>query len=74
MPGTVYPKIEERRTELGTSKTRMAEYLDIDIKTLNNKLNGETEFSAREVKKLALWWGDSIDRLLETDDSGKEVD
>lgn len=64
MAGIVYPNIEARRADLGVSKSRMAEKLGIAQQTLENKLDGTSEFSAREVRTLSLWWNTSADELL----------
>lgn len=65
MAGYIYPRIEARRKDLGITKTRMAEVLGITHRALNNKLAGRSEFSAREVRLISIWWGVTIDSLLE---------
>lgn len=64
MAGIIYPKVEERRADLGTSRVRMAEKLGISETALANKMNGTSEFTAREIRTLALWWNVSADSLL----------
>ena len=64
MAGIIYPNIERKRDDLGTPKTRMAEKLGISEQALANKMNGTSEFSAREVRTLAQWWNVSSDSLI----------
>ena len=64
MAGVMYPNIEKRRADLGVSKVKMAERLGLSIRGLEKKLTGESEFTAREVRELALWWGNSADELM----------
>ena len=64
MAGIIYPNIEKRRDDLGTTKARMAEKLGISETTLANKMNGTSEFTAREVRTLSQWWNVSSDSLL----------
>lgn len=64
MAGIIYPGIEKRRADLGTPKSLMAEKLGISIQALANKMDGTSEFSAREVRTLALWWNVSADSLI----------
>ena len=64
MAGIIYPNIEKRRADLGTSKVRMAEKLGLSIQTLDNKMTGKSEFNAREVRTLAKWWNVSADSLI----------
>lgn len=68
MPGICYPRIEQRRSELGTTKTRMAEKLGITVQCLNRKLKGTNEFTANEIKELAVWWSTSADWLMEVNE------
>lgn len=72
MAGTIYPHIEERRQELGTPKNLMASRLGISYDALRNKLDGKSEFTAGELKKIALWWGVSVDYLIGVEDERKE--
>ena len=72
MAGTIYPHIEEHRQELGTPKSLMASRLEISYDALRNKLNGKSEFTANELKKIALWWGVSVDYLIGVEDKRKE--
>lgn len=64
MAGIIYPGIEKRRAELGTPKAFMARKLGISETTLTNKMDGTSEFTAREVRTLALWWNVSADSLI----------
>ncbi len=64
MAGIIYPGIERRRAELGTPKAFMARKLGISEQALANKMDGTSEFSAREVRTLALWWNVSADSLI----------
>ena len=64
MAGIIYPNIEKRRADLGVTKQRMGEKLGISQQALANKMDGTSEFSAREVRTLSLWWGTSADELL----------
>ena len=64
MAGIIYPNIEQRREDLGVTKQRMGEKLGISQQALANKLDGTSEFSAREVLTLSRWWGTSADELL----------
>lgn len=64
MAGIIYPKVEEKRKDLGVSKERMREKLEISYTALDNKLDGTSEFSAREIRTLSLWWNVSADELL----------
>ena len=64
MAGIIYPKVEERRADLGTSRVRMAEKLGISETALANKMNGTSEFTAREIRTLAKWWNVSADSLI----------
>ncbi len=64
MAGIIYPNIEKRRADLGTSKVRMAEKLGLSIQALDNKMTGKSEFNAREVRTLSKWWNVSADELL----------
>lgn len=64
MAGIMYPNIESKRADLGVPKKHMAERLGIAEQTLANKLDGTSEFTAREVRELALWWGVSTDSLI----------
>lgn len=64
MAGIIYPKVEERRADLGTSRVRMAEKLGISETALANKMNGTSEFTAREIRTLAQWWNVSADSLI----------
>lgn len=65
MAGVIFANIENRRADLGVTKTRMAEKLDISEQALTNKLTGVSEFSAREARTLSKWWNTSLDVLLE---------
>lgn len=73
MAGIIYPGIESRRADLGVSKVRMAEKLGISGQALANKMDGTSEFTAREVRTLAIWWNVTADSLLadaiETDEA-----
>lgn len=64
MAGIIYPGIERRRAELGTPKAFMARKLGISEQALANKMDGTSEFSAREVRTLALWWNVTADSLI----------
>lgn len=64
MAGIIYPNIEKRRDDLGTTKARMAEKLGISESALANKMNGTSEFTAREVRTLSQWWNVTSDSLL----------
>ena len=64
MSKIIYPDIETKRADLGVTKKRMAEKLGIATTTLDNKMDGTSEFTAREVRELALWWGVTIDSLI----------
>lgn len=64
MAGIIYPKVEEKRKDLGVSKERMKDKLGISYTALDNKLDGTSEFSAREIRTLAMWWNVSADELL----------
>ncbi len=64
MAGIIYPKVEERRADLGTSRVRMAEKLGISETALANKMNGTSEFTAREIRTLAMWWNVTTDSLM----------
>lgn len=65
MAGIVFPRIEERREDLGVTKVRMAEVLGITPRALDKKLNGESEFTAKEIRTISRWWGEATDSLLE---------
>ena len=69
MAGIVYPNIEAKREDLGVSKIRVAQKLGITQKTLDNKLSGVSGFTAREVRELSMWWGVSMDKLLEKEEA-----
>lgn len=56
-----YPAIEERRSDLGVPKQRVAEYLGISTSALDNKLSGRNEFKFSEVAKLSEWWGTPLE-------------
>ena len=60
-----YPAIEERRSNLGVPKQRVADYLDISLSALDNKLSGRNEFKFSEVAKLSEWWGTPIETFTE---------
>lgn len=64
MAGIIYPNIEARRADLGVPKAHMAKKLGIAEQTLANKMDGTSEFTAREVRTLAKWWNVSADSLL----------
>ena len=64
MAGIIYPEIEKRRADLGTPKVLMAKKLGISETALANKMDGTSEFTAREVRTLAKWWNVSSDSLL----------
>jgi len=65
MAGIIYPNIEKRRKDLGTPKAHMAKRLGISETALANKMDGTSEFTAREVRSLAKWWNVSSDSLID---------
>lgn len=59
-----YPSIEEKRKEMGCTKTAIAERLNLSTLSVKKKLDGEWEFSLTEVTELADWWGVCLDELI----------
>lgn len=64
MAGIIYPNIEKQRQHFGTTKVHMAKALGISENALANKMNGTSEFTAREVRELSLLWNIPSDELL----------
>lgn len=64
MAKTIFPGVERKRDDLGTPKAHMARKLGISEQALTNKMNGTSEFSASEIKTLAVWWNVSTDELM----------
>ena len=64
MAGTIFPLIEQKRADLGTSKVRMADKLGISVQALDNKMTGKSEFTGSEIRTLAIWWNTSADYLM----------
>ena len=60
-----YPAIEQRRSDLGVPKQRMADYLGIAYSTLDNKMAGNNEFKFSEVAKLSEWWNVPLESFTE---------
>lgn len=65
MAGIIYPNVERQRADYGTTKARMAKALGISESALANKLDGTSEFTAREIMTLAKWWNVTSDSLLD---------
>lgn len=57
-------RIERYAAENGIKKQAMCERLGISLPTLNKKLVGDSQFSAREIRALAVWWRVPSDYLL----------
>jgi len=64
MAKPIFPHIEEKRADLGTPKAHMARKLGISEQALTNKMDGTSEFSAKEIMTLATWWNVSADYLM----------
>ncbi len=58
-----YPEVRNRMNDLGTPKSRVAEYLGISTSSLDNKLSGRTEFKFSEITRLSEWWGTPLETL-----------
>ena len=64
MAKTIFPGVEDKRADLGTPKAYMARKLGISEQALTNKMNGTSEFSAKEILTLSEWWNVSADQLM----------
>lgn len=58
-------RVNDRIAQMGYSKQGIANRLEISVGSLSNKLNGKTEFTLSEARKLAFLLGISRKDIIE---------
>lgn len=61
------PNVLAYMAENGIKRKAVCERLNLTYQGLKNKVEGNSELSASELKTLSLWWGVSCDYLLGID-------
>lgn len=67
----MYNKLKGIMTEKEITQNELAKILQISISTLNFKINGKSDFSIKEAKKVSRFFNKSIEEIFYTDETGE---
>lgn len=67
----MYSKLKGLMTEKNVTQQELAEILEMSITTLNFKINGKSDFSIKEAKKVSKFFDKPIEEIFYTDEINK---
>lgn len=67
----MYSKLKGLMTEKNITQQELAEILEMSITTLNFKINGKSDFSIKEAKKVSKLFDKTIEEIFYNDEINK---
>ena len=65
----MYNKLKGLMTEKGVTQLQLADLLDISVSTLNFKLNGKSDFTITEAKKVSKFFKKDMKEIFYTNET-----